>query len=55
MTNQTIEQAVEERAGGVAEETKTAFKGLFCYWIDGAAFGLGFATMVKLTYLLWTM
>ena len=47
--------SVEERVGEVVEETKTAFKCLFCYWIFGAAFGLGFATMVKLTYLLWTM
>jgi len=47
--------SVAERVEEVVEETKTAFKCLFCYWIFGAAFGLGFATMVKLTYFLWAM
>jgi len=47
--------SVDERVEEVVEETKTAFNCLFCYWIFGAAFGLGFATMVKLTYFLWAM
>jgi len=47
--------SVAEKVEEVVGETKKAFKCLFCYWIFGAAFGLGFATMVKLTYFLWVM